>query len=939
VADGEELLYERERELASLAGSLDRIGEGEGLIVLVEGPAGIGKSALLLAGRQQASERGLLTLTARGSELEIDFPFGVVRQLFERELVGARRERALEGAAAPAEAVFGQLAPGGETSEDASWSALQGLYWLVLNLAAERPVLLVVDDLHWCDRPSLRFLAFLSRRIDGTGVGLLTGLRSTEPGTDPALISEITSHPSLVAIRPAPLTGAAVGEVVGHRLHGEGDAEFREACHRVTGGNPLLVRQLLSALETAGATPTAGEADRIAEVGPRAVSRTVLTRLARLPAAATAVARGVAILGDRSDVASVAELTELDPAAVAAATGELAGAEILRPGTALGFVHPLVRDAVYQAMAPGERQLRHARAARMLSASGAPAERVAAQLLEAPPSGEAWVAESLSAAAREAIAKGASDSAATYFRRLLIEPLEPPERGRAMFGLGMAEVDSSGLDAVRHLEEAVELLPDSPERSLGAHALARSLIFTGEPGRGAEVAMEMVKALPDGDPMKLGNLAVATLAPYFGADVPEAPELLRAYRELERPLGSGEKLIAAASAFDWTMREPDSRERCAELAWASIEDDELFEYDSGLTWTAAAQTLTYADREEVLDVFDRALAHSRRHSSLFHAIATNLFLALELVQRGDLQRAEELARENFAATHLWSSNVLHAHVGTTIWTLTEQGRLEDARALLDEHGPPAESQEGVPIWSRSQVELLLAERRPEQALEAIDFTRARFPWVENPSLVPWRGHRALALDMLGRRDEAMASFSENLAVAERWGSPSVVGRALRLLGTAERDEGEETLQRAIAVLEDSKARLELARALAAYGALVRRSRRPADAREALMRAYELAEACGADGLANEVRTELRASGARPRSSALSGPASLTASERRVADLAAEGRTNKEIAQELYVTPKTVEVHLSSAYRKLEISSRRELAGVLQPSSDPARARA
>jgi DNA-binding CsgD family transcriptional regulator len=936
VADGEDLLYERERELAATAEALDRVGEGEGLVVLVEGPAGIGKSALLLAGQQQASERGLLTLTARGSELEIDFPFGVVRQLFERELVGDQRERALEGAAAPAAAVFSNLEPGGEAAEDASWSALQGLYWLVLNLAAERPVLLIVDDLHWCDRPSLRFLAFLSRRIDGTGVGLLAGLRSTEAGTDPALITEITSHPALVAVRPAPLTGAAVGEVVGHRLRGAGDAEFREACHRVTGGNPLLVRQLLSALGATGASPTAGEADRIAEVGPRAVSRTVLSRLARLPAAATSVARGVAILGDRSDVASVAELTELDPAAVADATGELAGAEILRPGTALGFVHPLVRDAVYQAMAPGERQLRHARAARMLSDSGAPAERVAAQLIEAPPSGEEWVADSLAAAAREAVSKGAADSSAAYFRRLLLEPLEPAERGRALFGLGMAEVNSSGLDAVRHLEEAVELLPESSERSLGAHALARSLIFTGEPGRGAEVAMRMAKTLPDEDPMKLGNLAVATLAPYFGADVPEAAELLRAYRGLEPPLSSGEKLIAAAASFDWMMREPEARERCADLAWASIEDDEIFDFDSGLTWTAAAQSLSFADRDEVLDVFDRALAHGRRHSSLFHAIATNLFLALELVQRGDLQRAEELARDNFAATHLWASNVLHAHVGTTIWTLTEQGRIEDARELLDEHGVPGDSQEGVPIWSRSQVELLLAERRPEDALAAIEFTRARFPWVDNPSLVPWRGHRGLALAMLGRHEEALEAFRDGLAAAEGWGSPSTVGRALRLLGTAQGDDGEGTLKRAIEVLEGSKARLELARALAAYGSLLRRSqRRLAEAREPLLRAYELAEACGADGLANEARTELRASGARPRSSALSGPASLTASERRVADLAAEGRTNKEIAQELYVTPKTVEVHLSNAYRKLEISSRRELAGVLQPAPDPA----
>ncbi len=123
-------------------------------------------------------------------------------------------------------------------------------------------------------------------------------------------------------------------------------------------------------------------------------------------------------------------------------------------------------------------------------------------------------------------------------------------------------------------------------------------------------------------------------------------------------------------------------------------------------------------------------------------------------------------------------------------------------------------------------------------------------------------------------------------------------------------------------------KLELARALAAHGSLLRRGRKPTEARESLRRAFELAEVCGAHGLAAEVRTELHATGARPRTSALKGPGSLTASEKRVADLAAEGQTNKQIAQGLYVTPKTVEVHLSNAYRKLEISSRRELASAL-----------
>jgi DNA-binding CsgD family transcriptional regulator len=151
-----------------------------------------------------------------------------------------------------------------------------------------------------------------------------------------------------------------------------------------------------------------------------------------------------------------------------------------------------------------------------------------------------------------------------------------------------------------------------------------------------------------------------------------------------------------------------------------------------------------------------------------------------------------------------------------------------------------------------------------------------------------------------------------------------------MLGASRGGAGIPELREAVAVLEQSPARLELARALAALGGALRRTRDPTGAREPLRRALELAAACGADGLVEEVRAELHATGLRPRTTALGGVGSLTASERRVADLAAAGRSNREIAQTLYVTPKTVEVHLSSAYRKLGISSRHGLAEVLSP---------
>jgi hypothetical protein len=273
-------IVERQDELGRAVAALDLIAVGEGRVISIEGPAGIGKSTLLAAIREQAGERGYRIFAARGGEMEIDFPFGVVRQLFEAAAAGAS-EQAFAGAAAPAEAVFGAAAtPGGPVS----FSVLHGLYWMTLNLAGEEPALLVVDDLHWCDRPSLRFLAYLANRLDGATLGILTGLRTTELGSDPALVADLIGDPSAIGIRPGPLTPEGVGEIVEARFGRAGEEQFLGACLRATGGNPLMLDQLLGELAAEGREPTAESGAAISNVGPRVVSRSVLSRLRRLPA-------------------------------------------------------------------------------------------------------------------------------------------------------------------------------------------------------------------------------------------------------------------------------------------------------------------------------------------------------------------------------------------------------------------------------------------------------------------------------------------------------------------------------------------------------------------------------------------------------------------------------------------------------------------------------
>jgi DNA-binding CsgD family transcriptional regulator len=260
--------------------------------------------------------------------------------------------------------------------------------------------------------------------------------------------------------------------------------------------------------------------------------------------------------------------------------------------------------------------------------------------------------------------------------------------------------------------------------------------------------------------------------------------------------------------------------------------------------------------------------------------------------------------------------------------LIERGDHTGARAALARRGTPNPASDGDGLVRRAEIELLLAEGRWDDALRAADDYQVRLRGVDNPVWAPWRSLKALALDGLGRHEEALVLLDEELDASRRWGAPGAMARTLRLLGTLRRDNDHELLYEAAALAEASPARLEHAKALVALGSALRRARRRSDAREPLARGFELANRCGAPALSDRARTELYAAGGRPRRAALTGPESLTPSERRVADLAAEGHSNRDIAQMLFVTPKTVEVHLTSVYRKLGISARRALSDVL-----------
>jgi AAA ATPase domain len=292
-------LLERDSELAELAGDIDALRSGMGRLVVVEGPAGIGKTGLLGAAGSLAEEAGLPVARARGTELEAGFAFGVVRQLFEPLLRDRSRQRArlLRGAAGLAAEVLGPSVGGSQRATVRLPEAIHGLYWLTLNLAERGPFLASIDDAHWADPSSLRFLSYLAGRLEGVGVLVMVAARRGEAPAADDLLEVVMRERVTNVVQLRPLSVGATASLLGREYQDEVAPEFARACHDATRGNPFYLRELIHALRADGIDPTAAQVSRVAGQGPASVARSVLTRIAGLSPAAVSVARALAVLG------------------------------------------------------------------------------------------------------------------------------------------------------------------------------------------------------------------------------------------------------------------------------------------------------------------------------------------------------------------------------------------------------------------------------------------------------------------------------------------------------------------------------------------------------------------------------------------------------------------------------------------------------------------
>jgi DNA-binding CsgD family transcriptional regulator len=937
------LMLEREAEVAALEAMLAAAHDGDGRLVVVEGTAGIGKTRLLAEARALAAAAAFEVLTARGGELEGQFAFGIVRQLLEAPLAGANPEmhaELLAGAAGLSASLFASAptTASGEGAES-SFAILHGLYWLAANFASRRPTLLVVDDLHWADEPSLRWLVYLARRLEGLPLLLLVGTRPPLQADFPALVEELLADPNGVVIRPGSLGEESAAVLARIRLGAEPDPLFTSALQTGSGGIPLFLLALLDALCREEVPPTADRAAHVLELGPHAISRGIAARLARLPPESTALLRAAATLGDRTELSLAATLADIEPKTALSAASSLVRVDLLRHENPLEFTHPVVRTAVLERMSAVERTNAHRTAAAVILAAGGRPDQTATHLVLTIPDRDDFVVATLRQAAAHALAQGAAPAAAAYLRRALAEPPRPEERARVLYELGVAELRSGAAESARHLRQAVDELEDatsSPEIVLAySHAIeVAGQISPSTVDLLRRTSVHMREVDVDLHWRIEGQMIIAA---HFDPELyPLVADELATPPDDSVRGGSGAGVLLAAWASEETRR-GDSRARAVDYATRALQSL-LHDPSTRSLAINFLYPLTFAGEvEDAARGYEAAIALAQTHGdALTLAILYSSRAALR-AQVGYLRGAEEDLRPIERMAFQDAAALQSYWRGYLAELLLERGELAEAQRLVERRPGVAEQGHFLNFF-RVRGLVAFHAGSPEQALTDLRAAgdRARSLRIENPAFAPWRSEAALALHRLGLRQEARELAHEELELSQRWGTARTIGISLRALGLVEGGPtGERRLREAVDVLAHSPARLEYARALVDLGAATRRGNSRSEARKLLRQGVELAHHCGASVLVTRANEELAATGAHPRTILLSGLDALTASERRVAQMAAEDLSNKEIAQALFVTVKTVEQHLGRVYRKLDISSRKQLGTALAAPAEAA----
>ncbi|MEU5092526.1 AAA family ATPase [Streptomyces sp. NPDC021356] len=928
---------EHREAAALLAAKAERARAGSGGLVLLRGATGTGRTTVLEAAARSAAGHGMRVLRARCAPTDAGLPYATALQL-----LGA--VPGFEQHGRP-DASGGPDGPGDERGRaELLWRALSAY-------AAQSPLLVAVDDVHLADGPSHRWLVETARHLDRLALPVLLVVteRSQYDVDQPRPGFTHTLSPALVRTHTlAPLTPGAAAALVYARFPAA-PAAWVEDCVRAGAGSPLLLRALLDDLGGPARHPAVPETS--AALYPGAYPAAVSWWLDSAGDGTAEVARALAVLDDGPDrrntppgdrrpsgagaraaeesVALLADLAGADPARVTGWLTAMTGLGLLRtpPGGRPRYAHPLLRDAVLTGVPEARRRAAHQAVAEAMLHHGAPTETVAGQLLRSGPVGALWAVGVLQDAASLALGEGRATDAMAFLRRALDEPLPEPRRQRLLTELGSLEcAGDESASGIPRLNEALRLPGAPQDRARAAVALGTALAGRGRPRAAVEVLCAAVAQLADRpDLVATLHSASALLA---DRDQTVRGEVYRVLRESAGqspdPVGAAARmlLVRYAATAGLTSAEDAMRQVRELLAEPAHPLTEPF-----LLGTAAAVAQWADELDEADRLVDRGLSGHR--PGLLHPMHEAL-----LNTRADIAAARgtygRLPAEP-PAVHVTGPGNVHAH---TLLALVEQDRTAEARSLADGfdlRSVPDSWELNRFLYARGVQRAAAGD--PAGALH--DFLecgrRQSAREVVSPVVTPWRSAAAECRLALGSPLDALELAEEELRLARVWGTPRTVGRALRVLGEATGGRrGLRLAEDAVRLLRQAPAGAgpELVAALLAQGRQLTAAGERVRARACLREAAERAERLGAPRLRTLAEQALRAGGARRPAIVRSGSGSLTGSERRIARLAADGRTNTEIADLLHLARRTVETHLTSTYKKLGIRRRGELSKAL-----------
>ncbi|TMM02864.1 MAG: hypothetical protein E6G05_08620, partial [Actinobacteria bacterium] len=799
-------LLDREAEVAAIEGVVDRALVGDAGVLVVRGPAGIGKSALLRVAERLADEQGVIVLRARAAPFEREFPYGVVRQLFEPVFARADLpvEELFSGAATGARAVLGDE-PRVSVAPDSLFVGLHALYWLTVNLATHWPLLICVDDVICCDEASLRYLEFLVRRLEGMAAMVALAYRTGEPGASD-VVDALVSDPLTRVVQPRPLSEAALAGMLGSELGEEVDPGFCTACEEATGGNPLLVCELLRALHTEHVRPRAGEIGRVRTIGAVAIGPAVRRRLAALGGDGRAVARALAILGEsarRDDLAGTSETGVVELEDVIAA---LVGAGIVRSGERLSFVHPLVADAVRAALTAAESAQLHQQAVKALVGRGASAWELAPHLVASPLGTHPGAVGLLQEAARWALGAGAPEAAVTYLSRAIAE-LEPADDPAPLWlELGSAKVQAGDPGARADLGHAIGAARDVRTRARARIALSVVLFAAGEDTRSIEILDEGLDEVAEVDielaermeGHLLSNIeVVGPSLVRFPRPVGERVNRARSARKSRETVAG--RLVLCALAYEEIIGGGAAAE-VVRLAERALANDELLRSEGPACapmYRAMVALVICDELERAASALTRAMDEARRLGSPTAFAWASAWRCVANTRLGRLVDGEADANAALGSGDRYLSG--YGLTLARIWLalcLTEQGRLEEARDLLSqipEPDPPSLVTYAL-VESRARFHLACGEYQAA----AREFELYRRLDEPTAGLVEWRRPATgiISCRILGARartglrdlDGARAIIDEELPLARALGTHRAIGMSLHTAGLLEQGD-------------------------------------------------------------------------------------------------------------------------------------------------------